>query len=518
MTSAQLDRAADAFAAALVQWRAERGLSKKRLAAEMGFDPSYVSHVEARRHRPTEDFARRAESVLQAGGMIWQRFREYEDARQQTAAPRQRVDSGPADRLPPLTGLIVEHEHATLSYRDGAYRCTVRRDLYNAGPEPVTRYLARISVDRFPGEPERSNRFYREHPLTWAELNLTAFHGDEPMTWRPSHDRDAFKEVWLLFANDDARFPLYPGQRGQIRYAYTVGEDKWGSWFQRAIRLPTRRLSVRLDLPASRRPVVWGMETSLSAEAGPLKPPVTESRDGDRAHFDWSTEDPQLNARFRLEWRFRSDDPAGSTPRPPAVVSEGPRLSDLMRGAGIVQRGAPMLDRSARWFDLPEQAAFADDVVARLLDALARISQLYDFHKGTGIAAPQLGIDWAAAVIRPPADLSTVDSTPVVLLNPRVVGESIDHDEQYEGCLSFFDVRGLVSRPLLIEVEHGDPAGPRPVTRFTNAMARLVAHEVDHLGGLLYPDRMPPEGRLIPVEEYRGQGRPWNYRRDDSAS
>src|SRR5215475_14186668 len=112
MTTAQVERAADAFAAALVQWRAERGLSKKRLAAEMGFDPSYVSHVEARRHRPTEDFARRAESVLQAGGMIWQRFREYEEARQHAVAPRQRSDS-PADRLPVVSGLIVEHERAT---------------------------------------------------------------------------------------------------------------------------------------------------------------------------------------------------------------------------------------------------------------------------------------------------------------------------------------------------------------------------------------------------------------------
>src|SRR5689334_1751871 len=129
MTTPQLERAADAFAAALVQWRAERGLSKKRLAAEMGFDPSYISHIEARRHRPTEDFARRAESVLRAGGMIWQRFREYEDARvnaggdgrstssrpdgrsagSRAGAPRQRTDRGAVERLPLLTGLIVEH-------------------------------------------------------------------------------------------------------------------------------------------------------------------------------------------------------------------------------------------------------------------------------------------------------------------------------------------------------------------------------------------------------------------------
>ena len=98
-----------------------------------------------------------------------------------------------------------------------------------------------------------------------------------------------------------------------------------------------------------------------------------------------------------------------------------------------------------------------------------------------------------------------------MLLNPRIVGESVDRDEQYEGCLSFFDLRGLVPRPLVIELEHEDLDGTRTVTTFTQAMARLVAHEVDHLGGLLYTDRMPADGQLIPVEQYDEQGRPWQY-------
>jgi peptide deformylase len=47
-------------------------------------------------------------------------------------------------------------------------------------------------------------------------------------------------------------------------------------------------------------------------------------------------------------------------------------------------------------------------------------------------------------------------------------------------------------------------------------MARLVAHEVDHLSGLLYPDRMPVDGRLIPIEEYRDRGKPWSYARSQA--
>ena len=71
-----------------------------------------------------------------------------------------------------------------------------------------------------------------------------------------------------------------------------------------------------------------------------------------------------------------------------------------MRGAGIVQRGAPMLDRAARWFDLPAQAGLATDVVASILDALERVGDLHEFGKGVGLAAPQVGIDWAAAVVQ----------------------------------------------------------------------------------------------------------------------
>jgi peptide deformylase len=493
MTEPPADRAATAFADALAQLREERGLSKKQLAAEMGFDPSYVSHVEAKRHRPTEDFARRADTVLRASGVIWQLFREYDDAR--SASGGRHTGGGrrlgpPEQRQNLQAGLIVERELAELSFVGGRYRCLVRRALYNGGTEPVTRYLARVAVDRYPGDPERSNRYYRSHPLGWEELDLTARCAGEPMLIRPSHDRDSFKEVWLLFENSDGRFPLYPGQRTTIEYEYTVGEDKWGTWFQRAIRLPTERLAVRLDFPAALDPVVWGMESSFTADAVPLRTPITRRADGDRVIFDWATDNPPLNARYRLEWRFR-----GGVGAP----------SDRMRAAGVVQRGAPVLQSPARRFDLPDDQMLAEEVVERLRETLRRVFGLHDFSKGAGIAAPQVGINWAAAVVRP------TETGEIVLLNPTVIGASPEHDEQYEGCLSFFDVRGLVARPIAIDVRHQLADGTWTVTRFERALARLVAHEVDHLDGVLYPDRMPPGAPLLPVEEYEGAGQPWRY-------
>src|SRR5262252_2842789 len=120
MSEASVERAAEAFAAALQRWRTERGLSKKQLAATMGFDPSYVSHVEARRHRPTDDFARRAENALRAGGAIVARFRDYEAARQGSSTRPRHPDVAEL-RLVTSAGLVVEHEDAQLSYSDGQY-------------------------------------------------------------------------------------------------------------------------------------------------------------------------------------------------------------------------------------------------------------------------------------------------------------------------------------------------------------------------------------------------------------
>jgi peptide deformylase len=321
------------------------------------------------------------------------------------------------------------------------------------------------------------------------------------MEWRKKHDRDAFKEVWLLFENAQGRFPLYPNERVTIEYAYTVSEEKWGAWFQRAVRLPTRRLAVRLDFPAELDPQVWGVETSLSAEEAPLRTPVVRlGSDGSRVRFEWSTDAPPLNARYRLEWRFRTQPPSPgpAAPTPP---------SERMRAAGVVQRGDPALTRPVASFALPADGAAAREVVDRLLTALARIEELHAFTKGVGLAAPQLGLPWAAAVVRPPDRAAA----PLVLLNPRVVDASAEADEQYEGCLSFFDVRGLVRRPLRLDVEHTLWDGTRRITSFELGMARLVAHEIDHLEGLLYDARMAAGVPLVPIADYDQSGRPWAH-------
>ncbi|MER7851343.1 peptide deformylase [Streptomyces bacillaris] len=184
------------------------------------------------------------------------------------------------------------------------------------------------------------------------------------------------------------------------------------------------------------------------------------------------------------------------------------RPSEQMRDLGVVQNGAPVLAEPALAFDLPTDRAAAEKTIEQLHHAMERIGQVHPFAKGMGLAAPQIGIGRAAALVQPPES----DTPAIVLLNPRITDSSRDEDEQYEGCLSFFDVRGQVPRPLRITVETTTLDGQVATTTYHRGLARLFYHEIDHLDGLLYTARMRTGVDPIPVEEYRQTGHSWAYK------
>jgi peptide deformylase len=499
---AQQIPAVAAFIAELRHWREVADCSQKALAKLVGYTPSYVSKVEHGTVLASRSFAESADQHLHAGRALVRRWRVMHEALMELSAGSARHEEPPAADPHLVLGydLFVEHEVGQLAYRDGMYETRIRRQLRNTGTQPVTQYLIRIAVDRYPGDPERSNQLYRQDPLTWEEIELSATCGDEPMSWHVKEDRDASKEVWLLFENGDGRFPLYPGDTAWISYVYTVKVRKWGPWWQRAIRVPTRRLSMTLVFPARLQPVVWGIATSMTAEAAPFRTPISRQQKDDEVEFTWSTDEPSLHARYRIEWKFRAPDDEET----PDVATISP--AERMRSLDIAQEGDPVLTEVARPFDLPTEAEDARRVVSQLVGTLERVGQAHNFTKGMGLAAPQISIGRAAAVVRTP------EGETVTLLNPRICDQSAETDEQYEGCLSFFDVRGMVPRPLAIEVEHQDIDGTTRITSFERGMARLVCHEVDHLFGALYRSRMRAGVEPISVSVYTGTGQQWTYR------
>ncbi len=256
--------------------------------------------------------------------------------------------------------------------------------------------------------------------------------------------------------------------------------------------------AVQLDFPDAADPMLWGLQTTLTAERLPLQPPASRKSHHGRVIYSWTTERPPLHSRFRFEWRFRNV--LGDVP---ARLPPGER----MRRLGIVQRTDPLLLRPCAPFELPAEADLASATGDLLVTFLEPLAALHNFGKGMGLAAPQIDVPRAAAVVKLP------DGRPQVLYNPSIIASSPRSDERLEGCLSFFDVRGPVPRSLEITVEHSDLSGARRVTTFTNAAARHWQHEIDHIRGILYTDRMDdPAKDLLPLADYQEAGEDWEYK------
>ncbi|MFM2080817.1 MAG: peptide deformylase [Cyanobacteriota bacterium] len=114
--------------------------------------------------------------------------------------------------------------------------------------------------------------------------------------------------------------------------------------------------------------------------------------------------------------------------------------------------------------------------------------------RGIGLAAPQIGVHLQLLVI----DLEIEDpaSPPLVLINPEItaVGGSICTYE--EGCLSIPGVYLDVVRPSVVEVSYRDAMGRPKRMKADGLMARCIQHELDHLNGVLFVDRVTDGDRL----------------------
>ena len=144
----------------------------------------------------------------------------------------------------------------------------------------------------------------------------------------------------------------------------------------------------------------------------------------------------------------------------------------------IVKFGAPELDRRS-----DEIFEFSDD-----LEPLAQdmIETMYA-APGVGLAAPQIGLNIRLMVI----DI-TVGEDPkqvIVMANPVLIEQEGEQREE-EGCLSVPGYSGVVLRPAWVKVRGQDLKGEEKVLEGTGLLARAFCHEIDHLDGKLFIQRL----------------------------
>ncbi|WP_413389581.1 peptide deformylase [Prochlorococcus marinus] len=114
--------------------------------------------------------------------------------------------------------------------------------------------------------------------------------------------------------------------------------------------------------------------------------------------------------------------------------------------------------------------------------------------KGIGLAAPQVGVQKRILVI----DLNFEDpeSPPNVFINPEIISYSASVDTYEEGCLSIPGVYLNVIRPSSIKLSYRDEMGRPKKMNAEGLMARCIQHEIDHLNGVLFVDKVTDQDEL----------------------
>ena len=160
----------------------------------------------------------------------------------------------------------------------------------------------------------------------------------------------------------------------------------------------------------------------------------------------------------------------------------------------VARMGYPMLRTRARPLEpdeisTPRIQQLIDDMFETMRDS-----------EGIGLAGPQVYESIRLFVAG--VDDEERMMPPVVMINPEVTPVGSDVEEDWEGCLSIPDIRGRVSRATDIKVRALDRHG-KPISMTADGFpARVIQHEVDHLDGVLFFDRMTSFESLTFLEEY----------------
>ena len=114
--------------------------------------------------------------------------------------------------------------------------------------------------------------------------------------------------------------------------------------------------------------------------------------------------------------------------------------------------------------------------------------------KGIGLAAPQVGVQKRLLVID--LNFEDPDAPPNVFINPEIISSSANLDTYEEGCLSIPGVYLNVLRPSSIKLSYRDEMGRPKKMNAEGLMARCIQHEIDHLNGVLFVDKVTDQDEL----------------------
>ena len=162
----------------------------------------------------------------------------------------------------------------------------------------------------------------------------------------------------------------------------------------------------------------------------------------------------------------------------------------------VARMGHPVLRAKARNLSLND---IKSPLVQKLIDDM--METMIEYH-GVGLAAPQVHEDVRLFVASLGGNDDDGESSQVALINPEITPVGTEVVEDWEGCLSIPDIRGMVPRFSDISVRALDRHGKKIEMKLKKFAARVAQHETDHLDGILFFDRMTSTQSLTYLDEY----------------
>ena len=168
--------------------------------------------------------------------------------------------------------------------------------------------------------------------------------------------------------------------------------------------------------------------------------------------------------------------------------------------SNIIQLGHPTLRKIAE----P-----VHDILSETTQQL--INHLFETVKkagGVGIAAPQIDISERIFIMCSKPNQRYPDAPlmePTAIINPKIIAHGDEVEKDWEGCLSVPSIRGLVPRYNSIHVSYYDQYDNKHNKDLSGFLARIFQHEMDHLDGLTFVDRVESGKDLFSEEEWRKQ-------------
>lgn len=168
----------------------------------------------------------------------------------------------------------------------------------------------------------------------------------------------------------------------------------------------------------------------------------------------------------------------------------------------IAYLGHPVLRRVAEPVDLNALTAPGDNELQTFIDDM--IDTMHD-EGGVGIAAPQVQRSLRIIVVEYHGNERYPEGSEIpleVYVNPVITWTSEETKEFWEGCLSVKDLRGLVRRPSACTMEAHTRHGEKVVVNAEGFLAVVLQHEIDHLNGKVFLDRMDDLTQLSYEKEF----------------